>query len=48
MASRKVLDRLPISFSHHHVPAHQDISMYAIDIWGGANEDCDTDEERRA
>jgi hypothetical protein len=26
MATRKVLDQLPISFSYRHVPAHQDIS----------------------
>jgi hypothetical protein len=43
MATRKVLDRLPISFSHHHVPAHQDISRDEINIWGRANDDCDTD-----
>jgi hypothetical protein len=43
MATRKVLDRLPISFSHHHVPAHQDISRDEMDIWGRANNDCDTD-----
>jgi hypothetical protein len=35
MATRKVLDRLPISFSHHHVPAHHDISRDEMDIWGG-------------
>jgi hypothetical protein len=34
MATRKVLYRLPISFTHHHVPAHQDISRYEMDIWG--------------
>jgi hypothetical protein len=43
MATIKVLDRLPISFSHHHVPAHQNISMDGMDIWGRANNDCDTD-----
>jgi hypothetical protein len=43
MATRKVLDRLPISFSHLHVPAHQDISQDEIDMWGGASDDCDTD-----
>jgi hypothetical protein len=43
MATRKVLDRLPISFSHRHVPAHQDISKDAMYIWGRANDDCDTD-----
>jgi hypothetical protein len=43
MATRKVLDRLPISFSHHHVPAHQDISPDEIHIWGRANDNCDTD-----
>jgi hypothetical protein len=43
MATRKVLDRLPISFSHRHVPAHQDISRDERDIWGRANDDCDTD-----
>jgi hypothetical protein len=32
MATRKVLDRLPISFSHRHVPAHQDISREKMDI----------------
>jgi hypothetical protein len=43
MATRKVLDRLPSSFSHCHVPAHQDISREEMDIWGIANYDCDTD-----
>jgi hypothetical protein len=43
MATRKVLDRLPISFSHRHVPAHQDISRDEMDIGGGANDDCYTD-----
>jgi hypothetical protein len=43
MATRKVLDRPHISFSHHHVPAHQDISRDEMDIWGRANDDCDTD-----
>jgi hypothetical protein len=43
MATRKVLDRLPISFSHRHVPAHQEISRDEMDIWGVANDDCDTD-----
>jgi hypothetical protein len=42
MATRKVLDRLPISFSHHHVPAHQDRSRDEMDVWGRANDDCDT------
>ena len=45
MATRKVLDRLPISFSHHHVPAHQDISREEMDIWGRENDDCDTDDK---
>jgi hypothetical protein len=43
MATRKILDRLPISFSHRHVPAQQDISRGEMDIWGRANDDCDTD-----
>jgi hypothetical protein len=43
MATRKVLDRIPISFSRHHDPAHQDISRDAMDISGRANDDCDTD-----
>jgi hypothetical protein len=43
MATRKVLDRLPISFSHRHVPAHEDISRDEMDIWGRSNDDCDTD-----
>jgi hypothetical protein len=43
MATRKVLDRLPISFSHHHVPAYQDISREEMDILGRANNDCNTD-----
>jgi hypothetical protein len=43
MATIKVLDQLPISFSHRHVPAHQDISRDEMDIWGRANDDCDTD-----
>jgi hypothetical protein len=43
MATIKVLDLLPISFSHHHVSAHQDISRDEMDIWGRANNDCDTD-----
>jgi hypothetical protein len=43
MATRKVLDRLPISFSHRHVPAPQDISRGKMDIWGRKNDDCDTD-----
>jgi hypothetical protein len=34
MATRKFLDRLPISFSYRHVPAHQDISRDDMDIWG--------------
>jgi hypothetical protein len=42
MATQKVLDRLPISFSHRHVPAHQDISRDEMDRWGIANEDCNT------
>jgi hypothetical protein len=44
MATRKVLDRLRISFSHRHVPAHQDISRDEMDILGRENEDCDTDD----
>jgi hypothetical protein len=43
MATRKILDRIPISFSHVHVPAHQDISRDEMDIWGRAKSDCDTD-----
>jgi hypothetical protein len=43
MATRKVLDQLPISFSQRHVPVHQDISRDEMDIWGRANDDCDTD-----
>jgi hypothetical protein len=43
MATIQILDRLPISFSHHHVPAHQDISRDEMDIWGRANNECDTD-----
>jgi hypothetical protein len=43
MATRKVLDRLPVRFSHRRVPAHQDISRNEMDIWGRANDDCDTD-----
>jgi hypothetical protein len=43
MATRKVLDRFPISFSHRHVPAHQDISRDEMNMWGRANDDCDTD-----
>jgi hypothetical protein len=43
MAKIKVLDRLPISFSHRHVPAHQDISRDEMDIRGRENYDCDTD-----
>jgi hypothetical protein len=42
MATRKVLDQLPISFSHRHVPAHQDISRDEMEICGRAN-DCDID-----
>jgi hypothetical protein len=30
------------TFSHRHVPAHQDISRDEIDIWGRAH-DCDID-----
>jgi hypothetical protein len=45
MATIKVLDRLPISFLHRHVPAHQDISREEMDIWGRENEDCDTDDK---
>jgi hypothetical protein len=36
-------DILANSFSHHHVPSHQDISRDEMDIWGRANDDCDTD-----
>jgi hypothetical protein len=43
MATIKALDRLPISFSHRHVPAHQDISRDEMDIWGRENGDCNTD-----
>jgi hypothetical protein len=43
MTTRKVLDRLPISFSYRYVPAHQDISREEVDIWGRANDNCDTD-----
>jgi hypothetical protein len=43
MATRKVLDRLPTSFSHRHVRAHQDTSRDEMDNWGRANDDCDTD-----
>jgi hypothetical protein len=42
MATIKVLDRLPISFSHRHVPAYQCISRDEMDIWGRANNNCDT------
>jgi hypothetical protein len=45
MATRKVLYRLPIIFSHHHVPAHQDISRDDMDIWGRAKDDCNTEPE---
>jgi hypothetical protein len=34
MATIKVLYRLPIKFSHRHIPAHQDISREEMDIWG--------------
>jgi hypothetical protein len=43
MATRKVMDRLPISFSQCKVPAHQFISREEMDILGRANDDCDTD-----
>jgi hypothetical protein len=43
METIKVLDRLPVSFSHRRVPAHQDISKDEMDIWGRANDDCDID-----
>jgi hypothetical protein len=43
MATTKVLNRLPTSFSHRHVPEHQDISREEMDIWGRANDDYDTD-----
>jgi hypothetical protein len=43
MATREVLDQLPMSFSHRHVPTHQDISRDEMDIWGRANDDCDKD-----
>jgi hypothetical protein len=43
MATRKVTDRLPISFSHCHVQAYHDISRDEMDIWGRANDDCGTD-----
>jgi hypothetical protein len=43
MATRKVLGQLPVSLSHHHVPAHQYISRDEMDLWGRANYDCDTD-----
>jgi hypothetical protein len=43
MTTRKVLDRIPISFSHRQVPAHQYISRDKMDIQGRANTDCDTD-----
>jgi hypothetical protein len=42
IATRKVLDRLPISFSHHHIPEHQDISRDEMDIWGRAKDVFDT------
>jgi hypothetical protein len=45
MATRKVLDGIPISFSHRHVPAHQDISRDEMDIWGRANDDCDINDK---
>jgi hypothetical protein len=43
MTTREVPDRLPISFSHRHVSAHQYISRDEMDIWGRTNNDCDTD-----
>jgi hypothetical protein len=43
MATRKVMNRLPISFAHRQVPAYQDISRDEMNIWGRANNDCDTD-----
>jgi hypothetical protein len=43
ISTRKILYQLIISFSHRHVPAHQDISREEMDIWGRANDDCDTD-----
>jgi hypothetical protein len=43
MATRKVLDRLPISFSHRHVPAHLYILRDEMDIRGRENDDCETD-----
>jgi hypothetical protein len=43
MATRKFLHRLPIRFSHRHVPAHQDITRDEMDIWGRTNDDCETD-----
>jgi hypothetical protein len=45
MATIKVLGRLPISFPHRHVPEYQDSSRDEIDIWGRANDDCDTDDK---
>jgi hypothetical protein len=43
MVTRNIMDRLPISFSHRHVPAHPDISRDEMDIWVRANDDRDTD-----
>jgi hypothetical protein len=43
MATIKILDRLHISFSHRHVPAHHYISRDKMDIWARANNDCATD-----
>jgi hypothetical protein len=42
MTTGKVMDGLPISFSHRCVPAHHDISRDEMDIWGRAKNDCDT------
>jgi hypothetical protein len=42
-AERKVLDRLPLQFTHRQVPTHQDITREEFDIWGRANDDCDMD-----
>jgi hypothetical protein len=44
MVAIKVPTRLPIQFTHRHVPAHQDITREEMDIWGRTNDDCDTDD----
>jgi hypothetical protein len=45
MVAQRILNRLPISYYHRHISAHQKISRDEMYIWGRANDNCDREAE---